>query len=142
MEASHPEESDRLLLDNEIYTSYRSLEDDEFDNETDQDSLKRPSSPYRILPVSLLSSLAMSVTVATTVYAYQALTCRDPAHCTEQERRNYAGSVAIANSIAHLVGVVVIGPLQALVKKSERQAMIMWIISRGLSVGALPAAGM
>ncbi|GMF95864.1 unnamed protein product [Aspergillus oryzae] len=68
----------------------------------------------QFLPVSLLASLGMAATVATTIYAYADLLCTDPTACEDTEQSAYAAVVAIANGIAHTVAILILGPLQHL----------------------------
>ncbi|KJK66605.1 hypothetical protein P875_00128088 [Aspergillus parasiticus SU-1] len=68
----------------------------------------------QFLPISLLSSLGMAATVATTIYAYADLLCTDPTACEDTEQSAYAAVVAIANGIAHTVAILILGPLQHL----------------------------
>ncbi|GMF79346.1 unnamed protein product [Aspergillus oryzae] len=68
----------------------------------------------QFLPVSLLASLGMAATVATTIYAYADLLCTGPTACEDTEQSAYAAVVAIANGIAHTVAILILGPLQHL----------------------------
>ncbi|QMW46803.1 hypothetical protein G4B11_010258 [Aspergillus flavus] len=91
----------------------------------------------QFLPVSLLASLGMAATVATTIYAYADLLCTDPTACEDTEQSAYAAVVAIANGIAHTVAILILGPLQHLASKYLKAGLFMWIICRAASVVCL-----
>ncbi|KAK2870571.1 hypothetical protein FQN49_003084 [Arthroderma sp. PD_2] len=89
---------------------------------------------YRVLPISLFASLGMAATVATTIYAYADLLCADPTACKDTEQSAYAAVVAIANGIAHTVAILILGPLEHLVKTQLKSGLALWIVCRSASV--------
>ncbi|KDB34297.1 hypothetical protein H112_03814 [Trichophyton rubrum D6] len=89
---------------------------------------------YRVLPISLLASLGMAATIATTIYAYANLLCANPKACKDGEQSAYAAVVAIANGIAHTVAILILGPLEHLVKTQLKAGLALWIVCRAASV--------
>ncbi|GBF64168.1 hypothetical protein TMEN_6852 [Trichophyton mentagrophytes] len=89
---------------------------------------------YRVLPISLFASLGMAATIATTIYAYANLLCADPKACKDGEQSAYAAVVAIANGIAHTVAILILGPLEHLVKTQLKAGLALWIVCRAASV--------
>ncbi|EFR00307.1 hypothetical protein MGYG_03308 [Nannizzia gypsea CBS 118893] len=85
---------------------------------------------YRVLPISLFASLGMAATIATTIYAYANLLCADPTACKDGEQSAYAAVVAIANGIAHTVAILILGPLEHLVKTQLKAGLAVWICTR------------
>lgn len=96
----------------------------------------------RVLPLALSLSLGMAATAATTVFAYAVIICADPAHCdAEDEKLAYSSAVAVATGIANLLGVLMLGPLQAAVRLNLKTGMFAWIAARAASVSVLWIAG-
>ncbi|GFG11180.1 hypothetical protein IFM61392_06780 [Aspergillus lentulus] len=89
---------------------------------------------YRTLPLALLASLGMAATTATAIYAYADLLCEDPTACKDGEEGAYAAVVAIANGIAHAVAIMILGPVEQLIKKHIRAGLLIWIVCRATSV--------
>ncbi|EFE39230.1 hypothetical protein TRV_06052, partial [Trichophyton verrucosum HKI 0517] len=96
---------------------------------------------YRVLPISLFASLGMAATIATTIYAYANLLCADPKACKDGEQSAYAAVVAIANGIAHTVAILILGPLEHLVKTQLKAGLALWIVCRAASVLCLVIGG-
>ncbi|EGD88893.2 hypothetical protein H113_03848 [Trichophyton rubrum MR1459] len=96
---------------------------------------------YRVLPISLLASLGMAATIATTIYAYANLLCANPKACKDGEQSAYAAVVAIANGIAHTVAILILGPLEHLVKTQLKAGLALWIVCRAASVLCLVIGG-
>lgn len=96
---------------------------------------------YRTLPVALLASLGMAATTATTIYAYATLLCEDPTSCNDGEQSSYAAAVAIASGIAHAVAIMILGPMERLVKKHLQAGLRIWIVCRATSVTCLVVGG-
>lgn len=94
-----------------------------------------------VLPIGLLSALAMAATAATTVYAYAYLTCKDATHCRDTERNRYAGSVAIAITIANVCALLAIGTMARVSERSHKTGLAIWIICRSMSVAVLAFGG-
>jgi hypothetical protein len=95
----------------------------------------------RVLPLSLLASLAMAITSATTIFAYAELICDDPAHCRESESNAYAAAVATAVCISNICGTLTLGPLERLVKKNQKAGLMIWLLFRASSVAVLAVGG-
>ncbi|EAW11031.1 uncharacterized protein ACLA_066670 [Aspergillus clavatus NRRL 1] len=89
---------------------------------------------YRTLPVAFLASLGMAATTATTIYAYANLLCEDPTSCKDGEQSAYAAAVAIASGIAHAVAIMILGPMERVIKKHLRAGLLIWIVCRATSV--------
>ncbi|KAE8152944.1 hypothetical protein BDV25DRAFT_137346 [Aspergillus avenaceus] len=103
----------------------------------DQTHSERHATASQFLPVSLLASLGMAATVATTIYAYADLLCADPTACEDTEQSAYAAVVAIANGIAHVVAILILGPLQHLVQIYLKAGLYLWVSCRAASVVCL-----
>jgi hypothetical protein len=87
-------------------------------SEVIHDTIHDPrNAAYRTLPLALLASLSMAATTATTIYAYADLLYEDPTACKNGEGGAYAAVVAIANGIAHAVAIMILRPLEQLIKK-------------------------
>ena len=91
--------------------------------------------------ISLLASLGMAATIATTIYAYANLLCANPKACKDGEQSAYAAVVAIANGIAHTVAILILGPLEHLVKTQLKAGLALWIVCRAASVLCLVIGG-
>lgn len=96
---------------------------------------------HRILPVALSASFGMAATAATTIFAYAAIVCADPAHCNTKEQSKYAGAVAIATGVANICGVLALGPLQFSMKGRPKVGLFFWLASRATSVAVLAIGG-
>ncbi|KAI0531730.1 hypothetical protein GGR58DRAFT_518295 [Xylaria digitata] len=94
-------------------------------------------SPVSVLPLSLISALAIAATAATQIYVYAALLCRDPSRCNDSERRKFAASVAIATTIANAFAPFTLRGFEALAKRNSRTSLAIWLFVRSMSVGAL-----
>ncbi|CAI6334289.1 unnamed protein product [Periconia digitata] len=88
----------------------------------------------RVLPVAFTASFAIAATSATTVFAYAHLMCKDPANCDEQERKPYAGVVAVATSIANVCGVLSVGLLRQWNTANPKFGLFFWLTCRGTSL--------
>jgi hypothetical protein len=87
-------------------------------SEAIHDTIHNPrNAAYRMLPLVLLASLSMAATTATTIYAYADLLCEDLTACKDGEEGVYAAVVTIANGIAYAVAIMILGPLEQLIKK-------------------------
>jgi hypothetical protein len=96
---------------------------------------------YRTLPVALLASLGMAATTATTIYAYATLLCEDPTSCIDGEQSSYAAAVTIASGIAHAVAIMILGPMERLIKKHLYAGLLIWTVCRATSVLCLVVGG-
>jgi hypothetical protein len=103
-------------------------------DELDARSLKPDLNPWRVLPISLLASLGIAATVASTIYAYADLLCADPTSCKDAEQSKYAAVVAVANGITHTVAILILGPLERLVKRRLKAGLVIWLACRAASV--------
>lgn len=98
-------------------------------------------SPEYILPIALLSALAMSSTAATAFYAYATLLCRDPKHCDGREVGRYSMFVATATTLSNVLGLLALGYFQKLVILNRKLGLLLWILCRSCSAVALLLGG-
>ncbi|KAI0182492.1 hypothetical protein EV127DRAFT_378663 [Xylaria flabelliformis] len=91
-------------------------------------------SPASVLPLSLLSALALASTSATQIYTYAVIICRDPRRCDEDERRKFSASVAIATTAASVCAIFSLRGFEALCKRTTRVGPTIWLAVRSLSV--------
>ena len=98
-------------------------------------------SPLSILPLSLFASHGIAVTIATTIYGYAYILCRDPAHCQESEQSAYAGTVAIATLIASLCGLLALGVLEHISRQNRKIGLMLWFTCRAMSIVMLAIGG-
>ncbi|KAI0419769.1 hypothetical protein F5X98DRAFT_333914 [Xylaria grammica] len=94
-------------------------------------------SPAAVLPIALISALAVAATAATQIYAYESMLCKDAHHCDDSERRAFAASVAIATAVANVCALLSIRMFEALGKDHLRLGLGIWLLVRSLSVVAL-----
>ena len=94
-----------------------------------------------ILPIALLAALGMAATAATSIFAYASLLCKSPTHCQDSEQNRYAGSVALAATIANFCSLFVLGVLEHLSRTHRKAGLALWIVCRSLSVVALALGG-
>ncbi len=110
------------------------------------DASPAPSVAYSpgvmILPLAFTSALAMAATAATSIFAYATLLCKSPKQCTDHERNVYAGGVAVSTAVANVCGLLAVGPLERLSRRSRRGGLGAWIVIRSMSVIALALGGM
>jgi hypothetical protein len=126
-------EETTALLDNGMYTPSC------YDHEAapNEDSTR----PEYILPIPLLTSLAMASTSATAYFAYATLLCKDPQHCEGSEISRYAGFIAGATCIANLLGMSALGFLQQLMTTNRKLGLLLWMLCRSLSATMLLLGG-
>lgn len=102
---------------------------------------KTESSSTRVLPVSLLCSIAIHITAASTVWVYAYLFCKHPEQCKNEEKRQYAGSVATATAVANAAGLLALGYLTRIVNWDARAGLVVWLLCRSLGVLGLAIGG-
>lgn len=96
---------------------------------------------HRILPVAFFAAFGTSSTAATTVSAYAYLCCDNPLHCNEQEHQAYARTVALGTVIANICGILALGPVAHFSTKHRSWGLLIWFLSRGMSIVLLLVAG-
>ncbi|KAI0468892.1 major facilitator superfamily domain-containing protein [Xylaria cf. heliscus] len=89
--------------------------------------------PQYVLPIALLSALAMASTAATSYFAFATLLCKDPRHCKGDETVKYAGFVAVAACTANILGMSSLGHLQKLLTMNRRLGLLLWMVCRSMS---------
>ncbi|KAI0143694.1 hypothetical protein GGR57DRAFT_518171 [Xylariaceae sp. FL1272] len=94
-------------------------------------------SPASVLPIALLSALALAATAVTQIYTYATMLCKDAHHCNESESRMFAASVAIATTVANACALFPVGFFEALCKRHTRLGLGTWITIRSFSVISL-----
>ncbi|KAL6788091.1 hypothetical protein J3E68DRAFT_444741 [Trichoderma sp. SZMC 28012] len=109
------------------------------DDGTQHDGINTRDSPLstklaRVLPVPLLCSVALHMTAAPTIWVYAYLFCEHPEQCRDEEKRQYAGSVAAATAAANAVGLLALGYLARMVHWDARVGLMAWLLCRGLGV--------
>jgi len=104
-------------------------------------SQKLTVNPFSVLPIAFLTALGMAATATTSIYAYASLLCKNPTHCQKSERNLYAGSVALAVSIANLCSLLALGPLEKLSRTHRKLGLVLWILCRSMSVVMLALGG-
>ncbi|KAF2014419.1 hypothetical protein BU24DRAFT_423375 [Aaosphaeria arxii CBS 175.79] len=104
-------------------------------NEAGSGSISRTTylPPVLVLPLALLSALALSSTSATAYYTYATLLCKDATHCKGQETNRFAGYVAVATAISNILGIASLGPLQRITKTKLKLGLTFWITIRSMS---------
>ncbi|KAF2179238.1 MFS general substrate transporter [Zopfia rhizophila CBS 207.26] len=90
-------------------------------------------SPEYILPLALFAALAMASTAATEYFAYATLLCKDPRQCEGGETSKYAGFIAAATSVANILGMLALGPLQKLSTINRKLGLLLWMCCRSMS---------
>lgn len=98
---------------------------------------RKKVSPTTVLPIALLSALAMAATAATQIYTFAELLCQDPRHCKSEETRKYSSSVASATLVASILSLAALGAFEKLAKRNQKAGLAVWIVVRSMSVGAL-----
>jgi hypothetical protein len=98
-----------------------------------QPSKNSNPSPRRVLPIAFSVALAMSSSAATAYYAYATLLCKDSSHCKGDETSKYAQFIAATTSVSNLLGMILLGPLQALMNKNPIYGLILWQLTRSIS---------
>jgi hypothetical protein len=98
-------------------------------------------SPAAVLPIALLSALAIAATAATQIHAYASLLCDDARHCNDDERRRFAGAVATATTLANGCALLAIRGFEAISKRHSKLGLAIWLVVRSMSVGALSLGG-
>ncbi|OJJ45952.1 hypothetical protein ASPZODRAFT_167648 [Penicilliopsis zonata CBS 506.65] len=93
-----------------------------------------------LLPIALLASLGITATAATSVFAYAYLLCADPTHCQNEERAAYAGTLALATTVANVCAILAVGPLHLLGRRNAVASLLLWFGARGASVAVLSGA--
>lgn len=112
------------------------------DNQDEDSAVPFDVTPYyKLLPLALLAALAIAATSATSVFAYASLLCRDPRHCGDDERGVYAGAVALATTLANICGLLLLGPLERISRKSQTRGLMLWLVCRSSSVLLLALGG-
>ncbi|KAI1824921.1 major facilitator superfamily domain-containing protein [Xylaria intraflava] len=97
----------------------------------------RDFAPQYVLPIPLLTALAMASTAATSYYAFATLLCKDPQRCKGQETVTYAGFIATATATANILGMSALGHLQKLSATNRRLGLLLWMVCRSMSAVAL-----
>lgn len=100
-------------------------------------TLRVSTSGVRLLPISLFAALAMAATGASQVYTYATLLCRDPQHCQATEQHNFSGVVAAATSVANMCSLLALGSFEKVSRQSCKHGLVIWLVVRTMSVGAL-----
>lgn len=94
-----------------------------------------------ILPLAFTSSFAITTISAAGVHAYAAITCRDPAHCDEEERKRFSATVAIATALANFCGIGTIWFLKAKAEAYPKIGLGLWFGCRALGISILALGG-
>ncbi|KAI0384002.1 hypothetical protein F5Y04DRAFT_293434 [Hypomontagnella monticulosa] len=94
----------------------------------------------RVLLVAFTAGFAIAATAATTIFAYASILCQDPSHCEDREKQRYAGTVALATTIANIFGMLSIGLLQQWTKSHPHLGLCYWLACRATGVGLLMVA--
>ncbi|KAF4626877.1 hypothetical protein G7Y89_g11281 [Cudoniella acicularis] len=94
-------------------------------------------SAFAVLPLALLSALAMAATAATSMFAFAFLLCEVPTECKASERNLYAGVIALATGIANICSLLVLGAIGTLSKRNHKLNILLWLLCRSMSVVAL-----
>ena len=94
-----------------------------------------------ILPLPFSAALGIALTIATTLFAYATILCKDPTRCRDAERNAYAGSVAGATLIANACGLLVLGYLEKVSRRTYKTGLVLWFSCRGMSVVMLALGG-
>lgn len=90
-------------------------------------------SPPWVLPLALVAALAMSSTAATAYFAYATLLCSNATRCEEEESAEFARSIAFATSVANILGILALGPLQRLTRTRLKLGLLSWLAVRSMS---------
>ena len=133
MDQVPPTENSSLLPPNQA------IVDSDFGTETHDKGVL--SYAIAVLPIALLSALAMAATAATAIHAYASLTCEEATHCKENEKNTYAGVVAIAMTIANLCALLALGIMAKVSKRSHKLGLAAWIVCRSVGVAVLALGG-
>ncbi|KAI0390338.1 hypothetical protein F5Y17DRAFT_70089 [Xylariaceae sp. FL0594] len=91
-------------------------------------------SPVSVLPLSLLSALALASTSATQIYVYAVIICQDPRRCDADERQKFSASVAVATVTASIFAIFSLRGFEALCKRTTIVGPVIWLAVRSLSV--------
>lgn len=94
-----------------------------------------------ILPVPLLVSIAVHMTAASTVSVYSLLFCTHPTQCEDEEKSQYAGSVAMATVLANITGLLSLGYFERIMRWDTRPGLAIWLSCRGMGVLGFIAGG-
>ncbi|OTB04091.1 hypothetical protein M426DRAFT_59212 [Hypoxylon sp. CI-4A] len=96
--------------------------------------VKTPSFiPEFVLPIALITALAMASTAATAYFAYATLLCEDPDHCGDEETSKFAGFVAGATCVSNALGMSTLGYLQKKAVTHRKLGLLLWILCRSMS---------
>jgi hypothetical protein len=87
--------------------------------------------PQYVLPIALLTALAMASTSATSYFAFATLLCKDARRCQGEETAKYAGFVAGATCTANILGISALGYL----------GLLLWMVCRSMSAVVLLVGG-
>lgn len=98
-------------------------------------------SPVAVLPIALLAALALATTSATEIFAYADLLCKNPTHCHDDEKTNYARAVAMAVIIANVCALLALGPLAEICSKNHKICLTLWLVCRSMNVATLAFGG-
>lgn len=107
----------------------------------DQEASIREAHIARVLPIAFAAAFAIAATSATAVFAYARLMCKDAANCDQDEKKRYAGVVALATTIANVCGVLAVGLLREYTASQPKLGLFFWLTCRGVSIGFLVAGG-
>lgn len=94
-----------------------------------------------VLPVSLLASVSLHMTAASTVFVYASLFCAHPKHCEDLEKSQYAGSVAMATVLANITSLLSLRYLECVMQWDTCVGLVTWLSCRGLGALGLIAGG-
>jgi hypothetical protein len=89
--------------------------------------------PALVLPLALLSALAMSSTSATAYFTYGTIICKDQTRCSGREVNRFVRYVAIATAVSNVLGLIALGPLQRITKTKLKRGLTFWITVRSFS---------
>ncbi|KAF2106369.1 major facilitator superfamily domain-containing protein [Lophiotrema nucula] len=92
---------------------------------------------YLVLPIAFFSSMGMSATSATTIFAYETLLCEDASNCQGEEKKKYAATIAFSVTIANICAILVLGILPFLPRRNPKTPLLFWLVCRSLSIGLL-----
>ncbi|KAL9084061.1 MAG: hypothetical protein Q9165_008262 [Trypethelium subeluteriae] len=118
-------------------TSGQELRQGDSDNATYDGAQRVVTYPVTILPIALLSALAMAATAATQLYSYGEILCQDSTNCQDEEKKKYSGSVASATFVANILSLLALGMFENLAKRNPRAGLAIWTLVRAMSAGAL-----